>query len=542
MRLAPRHSDKRAARASVPEDPRRSEAGDTLIEVLLALVILGLASVALLLAFATSIAGSAEHRTLATADTVLRTVAEETISQMQQNSSAAFACPSTFTASPTVPTGYTVTSVTVQYWSSTSSSFSSSNPCVVGSPQLVTITVNSNGVSYSISVVVEDPVAPAVATATTATKLVFLNQPAGNEVAGASLPLVVAVEGSNGGIVTSDLSPVTLTVTTGPIGATLTDTCSGIEYDGVVTFSNCALTEVGTGYSITASEVAPNGVANLTPSTTGTFNVVAAPPAQFVFTSVPVSGVAAASATLGPITVQEQDAYGNPTTAAETVNLTSSSTGTAIFSATAGGAAISTISIPAGSSSASFYYGDTMAGTPALTAAGTLTAGTQTETITAGPASQVSIAPSPPTATASGTSNVTLGLQLQDQFGNDTTSSGTTMLALSSPSVSDFFTASNGASGTLGNTIAATFTNGVGTATVYYGDETAETDTITAKYGLTTWGTATVIVNAGTATKVVVTPSPTTATASGTSNVTLGLQLQDQFGNNTTSSGTTTLA
>jgi trimeric autotransporter adhesin len=541
MRRPPHHPEKRAARASVAEDPRRSEAGDTLIEVLLALVILGLASVALLLAFATSIAGSAEHRTLATADTVLRTVAEETISQMQQNSSGAFACPSTFTASPSVPTGYTVSSVTVQYWSSATSSFSSSNPCVANTPQLVTITVTANGVSYSISVVVEDPVAPAVATATTATKLVFLSQPSGNEVAGVSLPLVVAVEGSNGGIVTSDLSPVTLAVTTGPSGTTLTNTCSGIEYDGVVTFNNCALTQAGTGYSITASEVTPSGVQNLTPSTTGTFNVVAASPAQFAFTSAPVSGVAAASALLGPITVQEQDAYGNPTTAAETVNLTSSSTGSFIFSTSSGGAAVGSISIPAGSSSASFYYGDTMSGSPVLTASGALTSDTQAETITAGPATQVSITPNPAAVATSNTTNVALGLQLEDQFGNNTTSSGTTTLALSSPSTTDFFSAYNGVSATLGNTINATFFNGAGTTTVYYGDELVETATITAKNGSATWGTASVVVNAGAATKVAITASPATATASGTTNVALNLQLEDQFGNNATSSGTTTL-
>ena len=540
MRRPPRQPDGSAARPSVPEDPRRSEAGDTLIEVLLALVILGLASVALLLAFATSISGSAEHRTLATADTVLRTVAEETISQMQQNSSGAFACPSTFTASPTVPIGYSVTSITVQYWNG--SNFSSSNPCVANSSQLVTITVTSNGVSYSISVVVQDPVAPAVATATTATKLVFLNQPSGNEVAGASLPLVVAVEGSNGGIVTSDLSPVTLTVASGPGGTTLSNTCAGVEYDGVVTYSNCNLTFAGTGYSITASEVSPSGVQNLTPATTGTFNIVAAPPSQFAFTSAPVTGVAASSATLGPITVQEQDAYGNPTTAAETVGLSSTSTGVAVFSPTSGGATTSTISIPAGSSSASFYYGDTMAGTPTITASGALVSGSQTETITPGPAAQVTITPNPSTATASSTTNVALGLQLQDQFGNNTTSSGTTTLALSSPSATDFFAASSGVSGTLGNTINVSFANGVGTATSYYGDEKAETDTITAMNGSTTWGSGSVSITVGVAAKVAITPNPSTATASGTTNVALGLQLQDQFGNNTTSSGTTTLA
>src|ERR1017187_4934660 len=61
MRLSSRFLVENVKRPSVPERPRRSEAGDTLVEVLLAIVILGLASVAILLAFATSISGSAEH-------------------------------------------------------------------------------------------------------------------------------------------------------------------------------------------------------------------------------------------------------------------------------------------------------------------------------------------------------------------------------------------------------------------------------------------------------------------------------------------------
>ena len=256
-----------------------------------------------------------------------------------------------------------------------------------------------------------------------------------------------------------------------------------------------------------------------------------------------MSGVVGNSApTLGPITVQEQDAYGNPTTAAETVNLTSSSTGSLIFSATSRrcGRSLRSPSQLA-RPSASFYYGDTMSGAPVLTASGALTSDTQAETITAGPATQVSITPNPPAVATSNTTNVALGLQLEDQFGNNTTSSGTTTLALSSPSTTDFFSAYTGVSATLGNTINATFFNGAGTATVYYGDEKVETNTITAKNGSATWGTASVVVSAGTATKVVITPSPATTTASGTTNVALGLQLEDQFGNNTTSSGTTTL-
>jgi hypothetical protein len=57
-------------------EPGRSEAGETLVEVLLALVVIALTSVAILSAFATSISATSEHRTLATADSVLRSFAE----------------------------------------------------------------------------------------------------------------------------------------------------------------------------------------------------------------------------------------------------------------------------------------------------------------------------------------------------------------------------------------------------------------------------------------------------------------------------------
>ncbi len=70
-------------------DRRRSEAGDTLIEVLLAVVMLGLTSVALLTAFGTIISSSAEYRGLATMDTVLRSASQQAVSQVGRQSERA---------------------------------------------------------------------------------------------------------------------------------------------------------------------------------------------------------------------------------------------------------------------------------------------------------------------------------------------------------------------------------------------------------------------------------------------------------------------
>ena len=94
--------------------------------MLLAIVILGIASVAILLAFATTISGSAEHRTQTTADTVLRTAAEKSIALVQQQPATAWGlCPnnpySWLQTSVTLAAGYTEQVTGVSYWSNTTS-------------------------------------------------------------------------------------------------------------------------------------------------------------------------------------------------------------------------------------------------------------------------------------------------------------------------------------------------------------------------------------------------------------------------------------
>jgi hypothetical protein len=111
-------------------------------------------------------------------------------------------------------------------------------------------------------------------------------------------------------------------------------------------------------------------------------------PAELVVTSSPVAGTTSAAANVGPITVTEEDAYGNEAPApsgGETLFLASSSP-TGVFAASQGGAAITSVAIPAGSTSVSFYYGDTTAGSPEITAgAEDLTTADQTETVAALP-------------------------------------------------------------------------------------------------------------------------------------------------------------
>src|SRR5438132_657433 len=110
---------------------------------------------------------------------------------------------------------------------------------------------------------------------------------------------------------------------------------------------------------------------------------------KLVFTSSALSFVATSSPTAGPITVQSQDSFGNPSNPAstETVALSSNSPDNPKFSLSSGGSLVSSVSIPSSANSVSFFYGDTKAGTPTITASGTgafSSAPAQQETVTPG--------------------------------------------------------------------------------------------------------------------------------------------------------------
>jgi hypothetical protein len=306
----------------------------------------------------------------------------------------------------------------------------------------------------------------------------------------------VAPEDAFGNATTSS-SAITVNLSSSSSGKKFASSSGGASITSVSLPANAA--SVTAFYGDTAAG-SPTITAAATGLTSGTQveSIVAATASQLTITSSAVSGTASLSASLGPITVQEKDTFGNISTTALTVNLTSTDPSTDNYALTSGGASITSISIPAGSSSKSFFFGDTNDGTPTITASsGSLTSATQIETITAGPAAEVAISPSPASDTASSTTNVQLNLQLQDQFGNNTVSSGTTTLTLSTSSAKGFFATATGTTGTFGGTINVTFANAAGTGSTFYGDEKAASPTITAKNGTAAWGTGTVTITGG---------------------------------------------
>lgn len=89
------------------------EAGSTLVEVLVAVVILGTAFAAILGGMSTSSIASDLHRKQATAETVLRSLAEWVKAQPYDDD-----CPAGYSTSGLrVPSGYEVAITGVQYWS-----------------------------------------------------------------------------------------------------------------------------------------------------------------------------------------------------------------------------------------------------------------------------------------------------------------------------------------------------------------------------------------------------------------------------------------
>jgi hypothetical protein len=140
----------------------------------------------------------------------------------------------------------------------------------------------------------------------TPTHLAITQSPYDNP-AGANLApgLTVAVEGDHNTTVTNDSSTVTVSIASGPNGATLGGTTSVQAVNGVANFSDLTLTVPG-AYTLTFTD------GSLAVPTTSSFNITAGPADHIV---LPQSFAdVTAGAVLSPITATIVDAYGNTCT------------------------------------------------------------------------------------------------------------------------------------------------------------------------------------------------------------------------------------
>jgi hypothetical protein len=242
----------------------------------------------------------------------------------------------------------------------------------------------------------------------------------------------------------------------------------------------------------------------------------------------------------GAITATAFNAYNVAVPAAGTiaVGLTSSApTGRFDTNSTGpfNGATIS-VSIPNGQQSTSFYYKDTVAGTPLLSASGNFMTGTQTETISWGAVTRIaisgantSVAGQPSAAAAIDTFN-TNNIQVPVAVN--------TVVSLSSSAATGRFdTTTNGTFD--GSVTYVTIPAGQNSTPFYYRDTFAAAPTITAIAGAlnTTRGFT---VGAAAPTQLQITTAPQN-TQAGQTSAAMIVKLQDQYGNLASSVGGTSV-
>ena len=295
---------------------------------------------------------------------------------------------------------------------------------------------------------------------------------------------------------------------------------------GSHTFSGVALETAG-NQTITAAQFGRPNVAG----TSAAVNVMPAPASVLVITSTPLDLTAGSRG--GPITVQLEDAFSNPgatSTAAQTISLSTTSPAGAFYARFAGGSAITSVTIASGASSATFYYSDTTAGTPTVTASdGAFNSSpSQQDTVKAAAASQVAITGAPLSFLA-GNRGGPITVQLEDAYGNTgaiSTVAQTIGLGTTS-SAGAFYASQSGGSAIASVKIAA----GVSSATFYYGDALAGTPTVTASdSAFSSSSSQQETVEAAAATQVAITGAPASLIA-GSRGGPITVQLEDASGN-----------
>jgi hypothetical protein len=168
-----------------------------------------------------------------------------------------------------------------------------------------------------------------------------------------------------------------------------------------------------------------------------------------------------------------------------TVALTTNSSGGHFSANSDGSGTITSIAIASGSSTSSmFYYVDSTAGTPVLTASSAgYTSATTTFTIT-GSASQLVFTAGASQSLFTNSVSSVITVQRQDAAGYGVTQGGAIVVSLAKTSTTGSFYANSG--GTGGAITQITIASGASSANFYYEDTAAGSSTITASYtGLT---------------------------------------------------------
>lgn len=313
--------------------------------------------------------------------------------------------------------------------------------------KVVSATADGVGINQTATVIV-DPAGAAT--------LAFIVQPS-NTVAGSPIAPAVQVEilDQYGNRVTSATNDVTLSIGTNPGGGTLSGTTTLAAVNGVSTFSNLSINNVGIGYTLSAS-----GTGIASGATSNAFNITGVPPSASLSTvnASPTSITASNGSSISTITVTARDAGGNPISGA-----------TVVLAATGSG---NVLTQPAGPTGASGMA----TGTLSSTAAGPKTVSATIDgvainqmpvvTVDAGaPSATQSTVNADPTSILVGSGSSTITVTVNDQFGNPVSGSSVNL----------------GSTGTGNSFVQPGPTNASGVTTGTFSSSVAEPKTISAQ-------------------------------------------------------------
>ncbi len=272
-------------------------------------------------------------------------------------------------------------------------------------------------------------------------------------------------------------------VTTSTLVSLTTSSSSGTFYSNsaCTTSANSVTIATGTNSASFFYKDTTAGSATITASNTGLTTasqaetVNSATPAKLAFTSA--SQVTNTGLCSAGIKVQTQDSFGNPTTAGANVALSTTSLGGTIYSDAACTTTTASISIIPGSSTANFFYKDTVIGSPTITAsAAGLTSATQTESIV-GPGPVKLVFATPAQALTASVCGSTMTVQTQNSAGTPTNVVAQIVASLSTNSSSGTFYSDSACTTTITTVTIAAGTDNV---SFFYRDSAAGTPNLIA--------------------------------------------------------------
>lgn len=319
---------------------------------------------------------------------------------------------------------------------------------------------------------------------------------------------------------------------------TLNGTKSLAAVAGAADFTTINITKAGANYSITATS------AGLTSVTSNLFDVVASGPKQLTISSPSHTVVAGQCSPASTATLLDQ--YGNTTVASGDLAIDLSGTNMTFYSDASCTTPLSgsQLVILDGQSSGNFYYMPVQSGPISITAVRTpapaLSAGSQTQTVVAGPPSKIGFGNSARTDLVAGVcagAAKVVAVELQDQFGNRATNTSGSALTVTMTGLGAQTHLYSDSSCSMeisksGGDYQTSIANNGQYFNLYIQDSEAHSFPLTATVSEQPWtNVQTETVLAGTASKLAFVSAPQSGVVAGVCSSVVSFQVQDSLGN-----------